>query len=99
MSEQKNSMKPHSMKDRVERLVCIATGDSVREEDLRQAGGSLQDVGLDSIGFMNLLESLERSFGVVIDPEEDPRHLLSVDSIVAFLADQLGHSDQVEQPA
>lgn len=82
--------KNDSMKSKVERLVCIATGDSIREDDLRQAGGSLRDVGLDSIGFMNLLEALERSFGVVIDPEEDPDHLLSVDSIVEFLADQLG---------
>lgn len=79
-----------SLKDKVERLVCIATGDSIRAEDLRQAGGSLRDVGIDSIGFMNLLEGLEKSFGVVIDPEEDPRHLVSVDSIVSFLADQLG---------
>lgn len=88
MSDESPAMNP--MKEKVERLVCIATGDSIRQEDLRQAGGSLRDVGLDSIGFMNLLEGLERSFGVVIDPEEDPAHLVSVDSIVAFLADQLG---------
>lgn len=79
-----------ALKRKVERLVVIATGDSIGEDDLRRAGGSLSDVGLDSIGFMNLLESLERSFGVIIDPEEDPRHLSSVDTIVAFLADQLG---------
>ncbi len=79
------------MTERVERLICIASGGAFSEQELREAGGSLRDVGLDSIAYMNLLEGLERSFGVVIDPEEDPQYLSSVSNIVLFLAGQLGH--------
>ena len=79
-----------AMRSQVERLVCVATGGAISEADLRSAGGSLQDAGLSSIAYMNLFESLERSFGVIIDPEEDPKYLASVDTIVKFLTDQLG---------
>lgn len=77
------------IEDRVRRLVAIASGGNLTPADLESAGGSLAEVGFDSIGYMNLFESLERSFGVIIDPEKDPSHLTSVGSIVRFLEDQL----------
>jgi len=77
------------IREKVQRLVVIASGGHLTPEDLGTSGGSLAEVGFDSIGYMNLFESLERSFGVVIDPEKDPSHLTSVDSIVHFLHEQL----------
>jgi acyl carrier protein len=78
-----------AMRKKVTRLVCVAAGGSVTESDLEQADGVLKDVGLTSISYMNLFEAIERSFGVVIDPEEDPKYLASVDSILKFLVEQL----------
>ena len=88
-----NTSDPNALKHRVENLIAIASGGNVSAENLRQAGGSLQTVGLDSISYMNLFVTLEETFGVTIKPDEDPEHLISVDSIVSFLNDQLAEAN------
>ncbi|MFV2196809.1 acyl carrier protein [Nocardiopsis sp. LOL_012] len=81
-----------ALRQQVGKLIEVATGRVVTVSHLEQAGGSLEDAGVNSIGYINLMEALERKFGVVVDQEADPEHLTSVDSIVAFIRRQAGES-------
>ena len=76
-----------AMKQRVQRLIYIAAGGKINEEDLEQHGTDLRTIGLDSLGYLNLLEGLERTFGVAIDLDEEEDHtfLHTIDNIVSYL--------------
>lgn len=76
-----------AMKTRVERLVYIAAGGKISEEDLKDGTTDLRRIGLDSLGYLNLLEGLERTFGVVIDLDQEPDHsfLHTIENLVRFL--------------
>jgi acyl carrier protein len=77
-----------AMKRRVQRLVFLAAGGKINEAELSQYDTDLRDIGLDSLGYLNLLEGLERTFGVAIDldQEEDHSFLHTIDNIVSFVA-------------
>lgn len=81
-----------AMKKRVQRLVYIAAGGKINEEDLGRHDTDLREIGLDSLGYLNLLEGLERTFGVAIDldQEEDHSFLHTIDNIVRYVAAQRG---------
>jgi acyl carrier protein len=81
-----------AMKKRVQRLVYIAAGGKINEQDLGSYGTDLRQIGLDSLGYLNLLEGLERTFGVAIDldHEEDHSFLHTIDNIVRYLVAQRG---------
>lgn len=72
---------------KVGRLVQMAAGGKISQEDLARPGIDLRDVGLDSLGYLNLLEGLERAFGVAIDLDEEDDHtfLHTIDNIVGYL--------------
>lgn len=74
-------------KKRVQRLVHIAAGGKIKEEELARHDTDLRTIGLDSLGYLNLLEGLERTFGVAIDldQEEDHSFLHTIDNIVRYL--------------
>ncbi len=77
-----------AMKKRVQRLVYIAAGGKIKEEELGSSHGTdLRTIGLDSLGYLNLLEGLERTFGVAIDldQEEDHTFLHTIDNIVRYI--------------
>lgn len=74
-----------ALRAEIEALVETATGRVVTVDDLRSADGVLDLAGVNSIGYINLLEALEQRFGLVVDPEADPHYLRSVDSIVRFV--------------
>ncbi|MEU3556118.1 acyl carrier protein [Streptomyces fragilis] len=71
--------------EQIEHLVEVATGKVVTVADLRASGGALDRAGVNSIGYINLMEALEQRFGVVIDPEADPQYLVSIESIAQFV--------------
>lgn len=75
-------------KKRVERLIYLAAGGKIPEGELGQSDTDLRTLGLDSLGYLNLLEGLERTFGVTIDldQEEDHSFLHTIDNIVAYIA-------------
>jgi acyl carrier protein len=77
-----------AMKRRVQRLVFLAAGGKINEAELSQYDTDLRDIGLDSLGYLNLLEGLERTFGVAIDldQEEDHSFLHTIDNIVRYVA-------------
>ncbi|MBV8202478.1 MAG: acyl carrier protein [Acidobacteria bacterium] len=76
-----------AMRLRVKRLVYIAAGGRIKEEDLGSSDTDLRTIGLDSLSYLNLLEGLERTFGVAIDldQEEDHSFLHTIDNIVRYL--------------
>ena len=76
-----------AMKKRVQRLVYMAAGGKIREEELGRWDTDLRTIGLDSLGYLNLLEGLERTFGVTIDldQEEDHSFLHTIDNIVRYI--------------
>jgi acyl carrier protein len=80
-----------AMKQRVQRLVFIAAGGKIEEQELSRWDADLRTLGLDSLGYLNLLEGLERTFGVAIDfdQEEDHSFLHTIDNIARYI-DQRG---------
>ena len=83
-----------TMKKRVQRLVYMAAGGRINEADLGRYDTDLREIGLDSLGYLNLLEGLERTFGVAIDldHEEDHSFLHTIDNIVRYLVAQGGEA-------
>jgi acyl carrier protein len=83
-----------AMKKRVQRLVYIAAGGKISEAELAHYDTDLRTIGLDSLGYLNLLEGLERTFGVAIDldQEEDHSFLHSIDNIVRYVSAQRGEA-------
>jgi acyl carrier protein len=83
-----------AMKKRVQRLVYMAAGGKIKEEELGQWQTDLRTIGLDSLGYLNLLEGLERAFGVTIDldQEEDHGFLHTIDNIVRYVVAQRGEA-------
>jgi acyl carrier protein len=83
-----------AMKKRVQRLVYIAAGGKIQEADLGSWETDLRTIGLDSLGYLNLLEGLERTFGVAIDldQEEDHSFLHTIDNIVRYVVAQRGEA-------
>lgn len=76
-----------SMKNKVEHLIYIAAGGRLSKDDLAHHDADLRQVGLDSLGYLNLLEGLERTFHVAIDLDEEEDHtfLHTIDNIVDYL--------------
>ncbi len=83
-----------AMKKRVQRLVYIAAGGKISEDELGTYDVDLRTLGLDSLGYLNLLEGLERTFGATIDldQEEDHSFLHTIDNIVRYLVAQRGEA-------
>jgi acyl carrier protein len=81
-----------STKKRVQRLIYLAAGGKIGEEELSHHDVDLRTIGLDSLGYLNLLEGLERTFGVAIDLDEEPDHsfLHTIDNIARYLGERRG---------
>jgi acyl carrier protein len=81
-----------AMKRKVQRLIFLAAGGRIAEETLAEHTVDLRQIGLDSLGYLNLLEGLERTFDVVIDLEREPDHtfLHTIDNIVNWIVERRG---------
>jgi len=81
-----------STKKRVQRLIYLAAGGKISEEELSRHDVDLRTIGLDSLGYLNLLEGLERTFGVTIDLDQEPDHafLHTIDNLARFLGERRG---------
>ena len=79
-----------STKKRVQRLIYLAAGGKISEEELSRHDVDLRTIGLDSLGYLNLLEGLERTFGVTIDLDQEPDHafLHTIDNLARFLGER-----------
>lgn len=76
------------MKKKVQRLIFLAAGGKIAEAELGVYDIDLRTIGLDSLGYLNLLEGLERTFDVSIDLDREPDHtfLHTIDNIVGWIA-------------
>lgn len=83
-----------SMKKRIQRLIYLAAGGKISEEELSRHDVDLRTIGLDSLGYLNLLEGLERTFGVAIDLDKEPDHsfLHTIDNMARYLVAQQGEA-------
>ncbi len=81
-----------AMRRQVKRLVLIAAGGRIQDEEQLGYDTDLRQVGLDSLGYLNLLEGLERTFGVPVDLDQEDDHtfLHTIDNIVRHLAARRG---------
>ncbi len=81
-----------SITKRVQRLIHLAAGGKISEEELSRHDVDLRTIGLDSLGYLNLLEGLERTFGVSIDLDEEPDHsfLHTIGNIARDLGERRG---------
>jgi acyl carrier protein len=74
----------------IEDLIISSSDDSISTDDLKNANGSLENVGYTSLNYMTVLVGLEQKFGITIDPYEEPSFLESVNTITDYVCDQLG---------
>jgi acyl carrier protein len=83
-----------TMKKRVKRMIVIAAAGRIPDEALIGYDTDLRDIGLDSLGYLNLLEGLERTFGVAIDLDQEPDHtfLHTINNLVRYLVAQRGEA-------
>ncbi len=71
-------------------LALHAGAGNFTEAELDGANGSLSELGFTSLSYISLIEALEKTFGIIIDPETDPAFLESLETIACFVAGQLG---------
>jgi acyl carrier protein len=74
----------------VRATILQVTQGKVTAADLDTAGGDLTAAGVDSLLLLSLIEALETTFGIVIDPTESPDFLMTESRITAFVAGHLG---------
>jgi acyl carrier protein len=81
-----------STKKRVQRLIYLAAGGKISDDELSRYDVDLRTIGLDSLGYLNLLEGLERTFGVAIDLDDEPDHtfLHTIDNLARYLGERRG---------
>jgi acyl carrier protein len=66
-------------------LVSQSTGGSLESDGQFAADTEFPDTGMTSISYLELIDSVETKFGVVIDLESDGPSLTSIDKFVDFL--------------
>lgn len=72
----------------IEQIVIDAVEGAYSLEDLRQIDGDLRRMNIRSIQYMKILDSLERSYGIVIEPNQDPVVFETVHGMVEFVRAQ-----------
>jgi acyl carrier protein len=86
-------MSIQNLRETVENIIFVATGRVVTPQHLEAAAGSLQAAGVNSIGFINIMETLETRYDFTIDPERDIPRLTSVNSIIELIQSALDRSN------
>lgn len=71
--------------DTVARLVASATDGTVPVEQAVRSDQSFADIGMTSLSFIRLIDSLEIKYGIEIDLERDLDSMRTVDLIVKYL--------------
>lgn len=85
-------MEQNEIKATIIELAISSSQESISVDDLKQANWSLESIGYTSLSYMTVLSGLEQNFGITIDPFEEPTFLESIDTITAYVCDQIGVS-------
>ncbi|MEV6261012.1 acyl carrier protein [Streptomyces sp. NPDC051784] len=81
------------LRTRVAELVSSATDGEVTPAEILGAEGSLTALGVSSLAFLRLIDSLEEEFGIALDLDGTFRFLDDLDGLVGHLAGQGAGSD------
>ena len=73
------------LRQRVAGLVSAATAGAVTAEQALAGGTSLFDLGLDSLGWLRLIDALEHAYDVELDLGGVDLHQLGVDGIAGLV--------------
>lgn len=76
------------LSDNVAGLIAEASGGLVSRQLALDEGSNLIEKGFSSLSFLQLIDSLETTYGVYIDLEKDTTFLGRVSGIVKFLKEQ-----------
>jgi acyl carrier protein len=74
-----------AVRQRIAELTHQATDGRVSPADALMAGASLSALGLDSLGFLRLIDAVELEYGVEIDLDSAGPRLDTVDDLIARL--------------
>ncbi|MFJ1590951.1 phosphopantetheine-binding protein [Kitasatospora albolonga] len=80
------------LRTRVAGLVSGATDGEVTEAEILAGGGSLTALGVTSLAFLRLIDTVEEEFGIVLDLDGPFRFLDDLDGLVDQIA-ELGGGD------
>lgn len=69
-------------------LVAEVSDDQISAADALAEPESLALLGLTSIAHVRLIQSVERRYGVVVEPDDDPTALDTVDALAAYLRER-----------
>lgn len=76
-----------ALRARVVTLVSEATDGEVTEAEILASGGSLTVLGVTSLAFLRLIDSVDDEFGVSLDLDGPFRYLDDLDAVVGHLAE------------
>ncbi|MFD9500490.1 acyl carrier protein [Streptomyces sp. NPDC060035] len=76
-----------ALRSRVVALVSEATDGEVTEAEILVPGGSLTALGVTSLAFLRLIDSVEDEWGVCLDLDGPFRFLDDLDALVGHLAE------------
>ena len=82
--------------EKVKDLLVVASEGTITHEDLNAVDGQLEKAGYTSLAYMAFLSGLEQSFGITVDPFEEPDFLSSVETITVYVCEQLGTPLELE---
>ncbi|MBT3074586.1 MULTISPECIES: acyl carrier protein [Streptomyces] len=76
-----------ALRGRVAALAAGATDGEVTEAEILAAGGSLTALGVTSLAFLRLIDTVEDEFGVVLDLDGPFRLLDDLDGLVDHISE------------
>ncbi|MER7852246.1 MULTISPECIES: acyl carrier protein [Streptomyces] len=75
------------LRGRVAELVAGATDGEVTEAEILASGGSLTALGVTSLAFLRLIDTVEEEFGVILDLDGPFRLLDDLDGLVDHIGE------------
>ncbi|MEV5617148.1 acyl carrier protein [Streptomyces bacillaris] len=76
-----------ALRGRVAALVAGATDGEVTEAEILAAGGSLTALGVTSLAFLRLIDTVEDEFGIILDLDGPFRLLDDLDGLVDHISE------------
>lgn len=82
-----------ALRGRVAELVSGATEGEVTETEILADGGSLTALGVTSLAFLRLIDTVEEEFAIILDLDGPFRFLDDLDGLVDHIAELAGDGE------